>query len=167
MKWTSSLLALLAITLSYQSLCLGQQTNQASITELKEKIKTISTNGLSMLSSSKSCFEKVNNELSFNQCVSIMPDKIKKDVINLFAPPENILNLKSESAKILTYSQENNQKILGYLSASIQSVNTMMGCLEGSVNVNQIRSCCGIDSTTNTQQQSTETGNSDQLSEDW
>ncbi|MES9941365.1 MAG: hypothetical protein ABW104_19250 [Candidatus Thiodiazotropha sp. 6PLUC2] len=177
MKWTSSIIALAIFSLPLQGYCQAPPANQLTNDELKAKLIAILNSGLSMMDKSKSCFKNAKDESGFNQCTTAMPDKLKRDVLNHINPSQNILNLKSESAKSLLYSSETNQKIVNYLDVSIQGSHDMLQCISASESTDQFRSCVNGTpaQTTNQQpanqqpanQQPAKTGDNIQLSEDW
>lgn len=169
MKRTSLVLLLTVLLTAHLPPAPAQQINQSSLHSLKTKLRSISNDGLSILTQSKSCFDKVNNEASFNQCVSAVPDKLKPDLLNLFSTSNNVLNLKSESEKQLSYSQNNNQKIIDYLDTSINSISTMLTCIDHSNDSNQLLSCIDRKKTQTKRQQTSNASNqaTGNLSEDW
>jgi hypothetical protein len=147
----------------------AQQTAQPSLESMKAKISAISNGGLSLLSQSKNCFAKVQNESSFNQCVTAMPEKLKPEIFRLFSTSNNVLNLQSASERKLTYSQSNNQKIVDHLSSSMNAITAMQICIDGSTDTNQLLSCVQKKPTQNLSQQNTNanTSTTGNLSEDW
>ncbi|MCG8017637.1 MAG: hypothetical protein JAY97_15595 [Candidatus Thiodiazotropha sp. 'RUGA'] len=169
MKRISRLLLLATLCTPHLSPALAQQINQSSLESLKTTLKTASNDGLRLLSQSKSCFDKVNNEASFNQCVSAIPEKLKPDIVNLFSSSTNLLNLRSESDNSLSYSQSNNQKIVDYLETGINSISTMITCIDHSIDSNQLLRCIDRKQPERSAQQTSNTNNrtSGNLSEDW
>ncbi|MCG7870472.1 MAG: hypothetical protein N0C81_01040 [Candidatus Thiodiazotropha lotti] len=162
MKRISRVLLLATLCTTFLTPALAQQISQSSLESLKIKLKTVSNDGLILLKQSKSCFDKVNNDAEFNQCVSAIPEKLKPDILNLFSSSNNVLNLRSKSEKNLSYSQSNNQKIVDYLETSINSISTMLTCLDHSIDSNQLLSCIDRKQTSNSNNRAT-----GRLSEDW
>jgi hypothetical protein len=122
----------------------AQQTAQPSLESIKAKVSTISNEGLTLLSQSKNCFVKVQNESSFNQCVAAMPEKLKPEIVRLFSTSNNVLNLQSASEQKLTYSQGNNQKIVDHLDSNMNAITAMQICIDGSTDTNQLLSCVSV-----------------------
>jgi hypothetical protein len=140
MKRISSILLLsLSINL-FAPLCIAQNAPQAAFSELKTKLIAVTDSGISMMTQSKMCFEKVNDKSAFNQCKSAMPEDLKRDVIDRLSPP-NVLNRKSASAQSLTYSQETNLKIVEYLQSSINITHDLKQCINGSTTPDQFTNC--------------------------
>ncbi|MCG7968648.1 MAG: hypothetical protein JAY63_18830 [Candidatus Thiodiazotropha taylori] len=166
MKRISRLLLLATLCTTYLSPAFAQQINQPSLESLKSTLKTASNDSLTLLSHSKSCFDKVNNEASFNQCVSAIPEKLQPDILKLFASSTNLLNLRSESDKHLSYSQSNNQKIVDYLESAINSISTMLTCIDHSIDSNQLLRCIDRKQPASSTQQTSNRA-SGSLSEDW